>query len=598
MLALLLSLSILSPALADTNCVVCVLGLALVQQLNNTFTSDPEKDCKALGFCSSAPADATCTLFNGTWPVRPAPFPTDGGATDGRRALAAAPPAATAPLAREDVLAFLAHLAAAPADGATEGLYGVVSAFSRYVVSRALPTFTPPCSDGLDVVCDFERPFSLHLPMVDHDGDAHSGDPLAGDFLTLHFRGRSWSGRDCNDSDSTVYPGRLGEPGSSDNNCNGIYGTDPVSGTPYEELFCSGANAPMGFAIVGDSATAHFHIPPQYLNAPTFNLSNILEMAANEADWPACSWATAFRNASSGACPTLHFMPNGTETASFYQRWVARNRCAHRDYTNIGVNGARTGSMKPPNGVINALTRNASADSPLLLLFSLIGNDVCNGHPGTSQMTTVAEFQANVISSLDYLEATLPAGSHVAFLGLADGRVLYDTTQSRTHPLGVPFPSVYNFLDCNGCSPCWGWLNVNSTWRDATSARAAALSAVYPQIIAANSSRYTKFDMYNFNVNWPAFIADYAAAGGDPFDLIEPVDGCAFAWERGARLPFHLLTPFLLPSSLAVHPSQTGNMLLADILWKDLAANKPDWLPPINPNNDKIQQLFGDQGGY
>jgi len=31
----------------------------------------------------------------------------------------------------------------------------------------------------------------------------------------------------------------------------------------YEALFCSGANAPMGVAILGDSAAAHFHLPPQ-----------------------------------------------------------------------------------------------------------------------------------------------------------------------------------------------------------------------------------------------------------------------------------------------------------------------------------------------
>ena len=489
-----LLLAALAPraSFADTNCVVCVLGLALVQQLANNYTSNPESDCKLLGFCSSAPADATCTLFNGTWPLVPPAFPTDGGAIDQRRL--ASSPAASAPLAQEDVLAFLRHLSTRP----TTDLTGVLASFNRYVVSRALPTFTPPCSDGLDVVCDVERPFELHLPMVDHDGDAHAGDPLAGDFLTFHFRGRDWAGRDCNDSDASIYPGRLGagEAAGVDGNCNGITGSDPASGQAYEAMFCSGANAPMGIAIVGDSAAAHFHIAPQYLNAPTFNLSGILEMASNEADWPECSWATGFRNSSS--CPTLGMMP--VPPASFYQRWISRNKCAHRDFANVGVNGARSGSMMPPKGVINALQRNATTDAPMLVIYALIGNDVCNGHPGMSEMTTVPEFQANVLASLDYLEATLPAGSHVAFLGLADGRVLYDTTSSRTHPLGVGYPNVYNYLNCNECSPCWGWLNTNSTWRDATSERAAQLSAVYPAIIAANSSRYTKFDMYNFNV--------------------------------------------------------------------------------------------------
>jgi acyloxyacyl hydrolase len=307
--------------------------------------------------------------------------------------------------------------------------------------------------------------------------------------LNQHFRGRSWRGKDCNDSDASVHPGALDAGGAIDQNCNGISGTDPATGTPYETEFCSGDYAPMGLAIVGDSAAAHFHIPPQYLNAPTWNLSGLLEMAANEADWPQCSWATGYRNEST-QCPRMGALP--APPASFYQRWVGLNRCNHGDLQNIGVNGARTGSMAPPNGVINALSRNKATDAPLLVIYALIGNDVCSsGH----DWTTVAEFQANVLKSLDYLEATLPVGSHVAFLGLADGRVLYDTTHTHIHPVGMPYPAVYEFLSCNNCNPCWGWLNTNETWRNATSAQAADLTAVYDTIIAANATRYKSFDV-------------------------------------------------------------------------------------------------------
>jgi acyloxyacyl hydrolase len=73
-------------------------------------------------------------------------------------------------------------------------------------------------------------------------------------------------------------------------------------------------------------------------------------------------------------------------------------------------------------------------------------------------------------------------------------------------------------------------------------------------------------------VDWQAFISDYVAAGGDAFDLIEPADG--------------------------FHPSQTGNMVLAAKLWDDLVANKPAWIPKLNPHNADIARLFGDQGGY
>jgi len=164
-------------------------------------------------------------------------------------------------------------------------------------------------------------------------------------------------------------------------------------------------------------------------------------------------------------------------------------------------------------------------------------------------MTTVSEFQTNVLASLDFLEATIPAGSHVVFLPLADGRVLYDATSNMTHPLGVPFPAVYDFLGCNECSPCLGWLNSNSSFRDATSQRAAELSAVYGKIIAANSTRYTRFDMYEFNVDWKKFISNYTDAGGRAFDLIVRASGGVGAPHRPQRHLFYHHRP---------SPPQTG----------------------------------------
>ena len=50
------------------------------------------------------------------------------------------------------------------------------------------------------------------------------------------------------------------------------------------------------------------------------------------------------------------------------------------------------------------------------------------------------------------------------------------------HPIGVPYPDVYEFLSCHNCNPCWGWLNNNETWRNVTSNHAAALNAVYPTV--------------------------------------------------------------------------------------------------------------------
>jgi acyloxyacyl hydrolase len=243
--------------------------------------------------------------------------------------------------------------------------------------------------------------FDEHLPLVDGDNDTFAGpaDAASSPFLSAHFRGTDWRGRDCDDTNPGAYPGRVPAADGdahADANCNGVVGVEPASGTPYETLFCSGADAPMGVAILGDSAAAHFHLPPQYVNALAFNLSGALELAANEADWPQCSWATGFRNGPSGGggsggparCPAVGFLPPepgaGTNPwpvgASLYQRFAALNQCNHRDFQNLGVNGARTGSMAPAEdggfGIVDALARNRATDAPLLVVYALIGADV------------------------------------------------------------------------------------------------------------------------------------------------------------------------------------------------------------------------------
>ena len=46
------------------------------------------------------------------------------------------------------------------------------------------------------------------------------------------------------------------------------------------------------------------------------------------------------------------------------------------------------------------------------------------------------------------------------------------------------------------------------------------------------------------------------------------------------------------------HPSQTGQNLLSEVLWQWLEDYHPEVLGPVNPYNDQIQAIFGDQGGY
>jgi acyloxyacyl hydrolase len=128
------------------------------------------------------------------------------------------------------------------------------------------------------------------------------------------------------------------------------------------------------------------------------------------------------------------------------------------------------------------MARNQTVDYPALVIFALIGNDVCHPEPSLSVMTTPEEFEQNVLSSLNYLNSTLPFGSYVYLVGLAQGEILWNTMWNRTHPLGCTYADVYDFLNCLQISPCWGWLNSDPEIRAATGARARELSFVYEKV--------------------------------------------------------------------------------------------------------------------
>jgi acyloxyacyl hydrolase len=90
-----------------------------------------------------------------------------------------------------------------------------------------------------------------------------------------------------------------------------------------------------------------------------------------------------------------------------------------------------------------------------MLIFELVGNDVCSGHNTTDSFTKPDEFKKNIMKYWSWLDTVLPKGSHILVLGLVDGRILYDTLKNETHPLGMSYPKFYDFLNCLGISPCW-----------------------------------------------------------------------------------------------------------------------------------------------
>merc|ERR1712226_1474409 len=191
-----------------------------------------------------------------------------------------------------------------------------------------------------------------HWPQFDRDNDRFGPRP--------GLRGYHWRGFDCDDSarsGKNVYPGRSAQhndwDGKSDSNCNGISGKDE-NGVAYEEKFCSEYPG-KGVIALGDSATAHFHLPQHIFMGGEWDentFADLLTLVKNEADWPMLSWGTGYDNVSPKWSRDFTNLPTWPDTNSLYQRLREHNRCVHNDFQNIGLNGARSGSMQSSNNGI------------------------------------------------------------------------------------------------------------------------------------------------------------------------------------------------------------------------------------------------------
>lgn len=47
-----------------------------------------------------------------------------------------------------------------------------------------------------------------------------------------------------------------------------------------------------------------------------------------------------------------------------------------------------------------------------------------------------------------------------------------------------------------------------------------------------------------------------------------------------------------------MHWRQITNYLMAEVMWNNLLKDHPEFLGDVNPYNDLIDKLFGDQKGY
>jgi hypothetical protein len=94
------------------------------------------------------------------------------------------------------------------------------------------------------------------------------------------------------------------------------------------------------------------------------------------------------------------------------------------------------------------------------------------------------------------------------------------------------------------------------------------LSKVYDKIIS--EKQYKSFNMLYHDFPLNSIVQDYVKSGIKPKDLVEPFDG--------------------------FHPSQIGQSLIAKGLYEWLEKEHSDVLGPINPHNELIEKLFGEQG--
>lgn len=166
------------------------------------------------------------------------------------------------------------------------------------------------------------------------------------------------------------------------------------------------------------------------------------------------------------------------------------------------------------------------------------------------------------------MDTTVPSGSHLFILGLAEGDILYDYLHDDIHPLGVTYKTVYDFLNCLKISPCWGWLNSNETVRKFATERAQNLSKVYQEIID-DGKMFKNFDIVYEPFPTMDILNRKIMEGGDPKSMIEKCDG--------------------------FHPNGEFHSYLADWIWNKIKTEHPTWIGERNPHNEQIKQVFGSQ---
>jgi len=505
----------------------------LIEQFGPTIittllqSKSPDQVCRAIGICS----DAKCNLFKNTTPQV----------------------TVSSEWAKNIQMASRQGFSITPK--AADHFYSVGSWFSN-IGHKVGGIFGSAQAGGKDLIHKLiEKLLTNHTSPFDMDGDGFSQ-------MNGEMRGYNWRGRDCNDFDIKVRPGRKTDPypgKASDYNCNGIHGVDPKTKKPYKEVLC-GNTKQYGVVVLGDSAGALADIPQSWPNASMWannTFKGIIDSVLNEVDLPHMSGYTGYADENNLGGPVR----------SVYKHLYERNKCNFRDYQNVAVNGASSLSAMDN---IKRLTRDQQNDHPLLMFLELVGNDVCSYLQNFDNMTKPDAFKKSIIQILDHLDTVAPAGSHLVILGLVNGSLIFEGVKGHTHPTGVSYEDFYDFTSCIQASFCWGWLNTDKSVRDKTTSLAMELNQVYAEILKTYKAK--NYDIIYYDFPAQTIFDQVRAEGKDPYILLNPVDG--------------------------FHPNPNFHSRLGDYLWNSLLRDRPDWFGDVNPNNDLITKLFGNQGGY
>jgi len=326
----------------------------------------------------------------------------------------------------------------------------------------------------------------------------------------------------------------------------------------------------MGVVALGDSVTANFHVPGEWFNASVTSpawFKNMTFMLENSLNWPQTSLYTGYEDSD---WPII----DGT-TQSIYLKMRERNLCNHRDYQNLGFNGA---TIPEAEGHTQSLKRTINNDKPALVIFSYMGNDVCKYLPNElGEVTTPSQARDGLLATMRLLDRKLPANSHVIVVAVADARVFFADIHEQIHPFGalnkdVTFANFYDWMDCIEISPCRGWLTTDDYIHNVTAQRVVNINEALRKAVDENKNAFRNFDLTFIDNPVLQVINSWVEKGGRPYQLVEAFDG--------------------------FHPNQKAHKLVAEVVWDLIEEEYSHLIGPVNPNNDKIRQLFGDQGGH